>query len=182
MKTSLLLLGCFIISCSGTSRGVQSTPDGSTDSYTAPRRGPAPRPDAATDVYVADSQLPDLYLEHDTYQALDSTPDLQPNQIPDTNPDLSRPDLPPDLIRVDSSPDLLTDIPPDLLRDTSKSDLALNLSLGTTCISGNDCNSGFCTNGVCCQVSICMDTCPPGGSCVPYNGFTCAPYGTCRGY
>jgi hypothetical protein len=86
-------------------------------------------------------------------------------------------------ITLNTRPDLLQDTSPD----TSRIDLPLDatpLTTGTKCAKSTDCQTGFCTDGVCCVVEKCVDTCVPGSSygCAPYMGFTCAPLGTCRGF
>lgn len=86
-----------------------------------------------------------------------------------------------------SSLDTRPDLPRDLVVDLSKTDLQPDttpLSIGTKCLKPADCQSGFCTDGVCCAVEKCIDTCVPGSSyaCAPYTGFTCSPLGTCRGF
>jgi hypothetical protein len=103
---------------------------------------------------------------------------------------------------ADASLDLPIDLPPDLsieavdsrpvlAGDASDSDLSRDLadssskrSLGTRCESPSQCANGHCTDGVCCQVAECHDTCVPSSinSCPVYLGWTCAPAGTCRAY
>ena len=131
-------------------------------------------PSVASDGATVDATKADLVTDS-------HTPDLTTNTLDlagDTSSDLTL-DLSPSDLVVDTSPDLKPDLKPDL----SSPDLSPNLPIGTVCIHNNDCRSSFCTDGVCCDVAKCVDTCTPGSStCTPYNGFTCAPYGTCRGY
>lgn len=125
----------------------------------------SPTPDTAPDLGRYDI-APDL-------QQQPSTPDVSPGLGPDVSPDL-RPDL---------APDFGPDLGLDLRKDLSTPDLSPNLPQGTSCSRNSDCRSSFCTDGVCCEVAKCVDTCIPGSSaCTPYNGFTCAPFGTCRGF
>jgi len=153
------------------------------------RRGPAPLSDGST--YPKDATTDTILVDLAKRPADLLTPPLD-----------SSPELPTDLLMPDSSADLLIDLSPDLTfdtttdvttpnadttpilkRDTGTSDLPPNLPLGTTCIHNSDCHSSYCTNGVCCEVAVCTNPCTPYASnCVPYNGFTCAPNGTCRGY
>jgi hypothetical protein len=86
--------------------------------------------------------------------------------------------VPPDTVA-----DLLRDITPDLNRLDLQPDVT-PLSTGTKCSKSSDCQSGFCTDGVCCVVEKCVDTCIPSATyaCAPYMGFTCSPLGTCRGF
>lgn len=51
-----------------------------------------------------------------------------------------------------SKPDLLPSIQPDLAPPAK-------LPLGTACGKSNECLSGFCTDGYCCGVSTCLDSC-----------------------
>jgi hypothetical protein len=168
MKISLLpvaCLACLLSNCAVEGVGLDTANDSNL-----PHIGPSVSPDGSTidtskTDLIADSRSPDL---------LTNTLDL----AGDTSSDLTS-DLPPPNLIVDTSPDLKPDLKPDL----STPDLSLNLPIGTSCIHNNDCRSSFCTDNVCCDVAKCVDTCTPGSStCTPYNGFTCAPYGTCRGY
>jgi len=163
------------------------------------RRGPAPlqHPAAdATDALAPDARRPDS--SPDTSTPPDSVPDATPDATsiaPDTAPDLTI-DLPRDLLAegsatdayvppIDTSPDLTRDSTiPDLPRDLATPDSAPRKSLGTSCGNPDQCSSGYCTNGVCCSVALCYDTCVPSAinSCPVYNGWTCAPSGTCRAY
>jgi hypothetical protein len=125
----------------------------------------------------------------DVTPALDTTPDQGKTDLatPDlAAPDLLTPDLPsPDIILA---PDLTPDLAPDLAPKSTDTmpnhpDNAPLLALGNTCQHDNQCQQGHCTNEVCCTVAKCVDTCDPSRSaCPPYNGWTCAPYGTCRAY
>lgn len=163
MKTaSILYLLIFIASCSHEGATVPSQDASPLDNIdvvglsSPPHRGPAPR--------YADTSDASLLAGPDTIVTPDTCSDISPDRTPDlfvvadTRPIERKPDLAPDL--------------------TPKQDN------GIPCGGHDQCMSGFCTDGVCCQVTKCVDTCVPsyGGTCAPYNGFTCAPYGTCRGY
>jgi hypothetical protein len=139
-------------------------------------------PDTSSDL-TTQSQPPDTSPD---LSKIDNSPSLsKPDVLADLTPDLIpylAPDLSPDLT-PNRTPDLAPDLTPDSKPDSRSPDTSPNLPLGTSCSRNTDCNSSFCTNGVCCNVAVCLDTCVPGTStCAPYSGFTCAPYGTCRGF
>ncbi len=82
---------------------------------------------------------------------------------------------------LDSQSDLV------IIHDVKSEDMsprANKLPTGKECSNGNSCDSGFCVDGVCCNVSKCEDTCVPSSvsSCPKYSGWTCAPYGSCRAF
>ena len=166
-------LTCLLSNCAVEGVGLDTSNDSNL-----PHIGPSVTTDGAT----IDTTKTDLIADLRSPDLLTNTPDLAADTSSDLSSDLSPPDLvvdtSPDLV-VDTSPDLKLDLKPDL----SIPDLSPNLPIGTACIHNNDCRSSFCTDNVCCDVAKCVDTCTPGSStCTPYNGFTCAPYGTCRGY
>ena len=133
-------------------------------------------PDAAPDISIpADAQL-DLFLDDISHHP-DATPDLS---IPaDAQLDLFLDDI---SHHPDVAPDL--SIPADARQDLFVHDLAPKSPIGSNCVDSPQCASGFCTNNVCCNVAQCVDTCVPDGitTCPTYSGWTCSPYGTCRGY
>jgi len=127
-------------------------------------------------------------LRPDSNRDLYGVPDLSPD-LATSQSDLSEPDSISDSLIADSSPDRLVyrfpDTSPDLtVPDLASPDLAPTLPSGSPCTHNKECDSTFCTDGVCCDVAKCVNTCIPNGitACAPYNGFTCAPYGTCRGF
>ena len=126
-------------------------------------RGPAPSSSSAAD--ASSPVVPDV-------QGRDPRPDssLLPDLPTDHQSDLAE------------SLDLPTDLLPDL--DLGALDSSSKRILGTRCGSPSQCASGHCTDGVCCQVAECHDTCVPSSinSCPVYLGWTCAPAGTCRAY
>ena len=129
------------------------------------------QPDMATIILVD--------LNNDSPPSADISPDLTADLLSDYT------DNPiPDSAIADSSTDRLMYRVSDLKLDLPTPDLTPTRPLGTLCGSNDECSSSFCTNGVCCNVASCFDTCVPNGitTCAPYNGFTCAPLGTCRGY
>jgi len=141
----------------------------------------------AADGPVADGPVADGSVANDP--VIDGGwPDSQPDSsfLPDHQADLSdNSDLPTDLTsdRVGSSQDVAGDaISADLARDLA--DSSSKKPLGTHCGNPSQCASGFCTDGVCCAVALCRDTCVPSfiNYCPVYNGWTCAPGGTCRAY
>jgi hypothetical protein len=152
-----------------------------TGDLSGPRRSRAP---ITYDALPADTaKSPDLSFVADL--SLTPSPDTTQNEAlldltPETNPDLTKLDS---IVTSDLEPDTRSNLNPDAKKDSSSPDLNRNLPLGTTCSRPSDCNSTYCTDGVCCTVALCVDTCTPGSSgCTPYAGFTCAPYGTCRGF
>lgn len=83
--------------------------------------------------------------------------------------------------------DSKVEIVPDLKNDTRTPDTKIDteiLGIGSACRNSESCSGGHCTDGVCCTVSKCVDTCIPSAtsSCPVYSGWTCAPYGTCRAF
>jgi hypothetical protein len=81
------------------------------------------------------------------------------------------------------------DLPKETSIDVLKIDLSndttvIRLPQGSICNNNSQCSSGYCTDGVCCSVAKCIDTCMVSGgtNCPVYNGFTCSPFGTCRAY
>ena len=160
--TSILYLLIFATSCSHEGATVPQQDASPLDDIevsnvpSPPHRGPAPR-------YASDSDA-SLLTGPDAIVAPDTCPDLSPDQTPDLF-------VGSDTLPINLKPDLAPDLPP-------KQDN------GIPCGGHDQCMSGFCTDGVCCRVAKCVDTCVPsyGGTCAPYNGFTCSPFGTCRGY
>ena len=156
-------------------------------------RGPAP-PSPAADASAP--VVPDASVlggrsdsRPDSSLPPDVTADLQPDLTgaPDLMIDLSSDAFSPtdgSLATVDassSSPDLGSDT---IHRDLGVPDASPKKSLGIRCGNPSQCSSGFCTDGVCCVVALCRDDCVPSAinNCPVYEGWTCAPGGTCRAY
>lgn len=143
---------------------------------TGPGRGPGLLADAPSTLETPAGKDSADMVE---IQIVDLQPSVDARQSPS---DAS--EAPADASEANPPPDLPKDLtPPDLTRDLPPPDLTPKLNVGTTCSTSAQCGSGHCTDGVCCTVDKCVDTCvPTTTACPPYNGFTCAPYGTCRAF
>ena len=139
--------------------------DGSVDS-SGPRRG------SDGDAKVPVEAINDLRVEVSDSTISDLISDSKAVADSLTVPDLAPLDLP-----RETSVDVLQT---DLSIDTT----VIKSPQGSTCSNNSQCSSGYCTDGVCCSVAKCIDTCVVSGgtNCPVYNGFTCSPFGTCRAY